>query len=83
MLSRDSLAETQDSLVSEAVAPVRQDVAHSPEEVFPLWQRRLQLAAALLFVGFALFLCGGAVQIAIGRPDWSAAEWFLFWCARA
>ncbi len=80
MLSRDSLAETQDSLVSEAVAPVRQDVAHSPEEVFPLWRRRLQLAAALLFVGFALFLCGGAVQIAIGRPDWSAAEWFLFWC---
>ncbi len=75
-----SLAETREQLTLEAVAPVRQRIARRPEEVFPLWRRRLRLAAAFLFVGFALFLCRRTIQIATGFPINSAAEWFLFWC---
>jgi len=78
-----ALAETLEQLVPEVVAPVRQQVARYPEEVLPLWRRRLRLAAAFLFVGFAVFLCRRALQIAIGPPVDSAAEWFLFWCHAA
>ena len=78
-----SLAETQEDWVLEAVAPVRQEAARSPDEVFLLWRRRLRLAAALLFAGFALFLFRRALQIAFGLPLGSAAESFLFWCHAA
>ncbi len=78
-----SLAETLDYSGPEAVSPVRQEAARGPEEVFPLWRRRLRLAAALLFAGFALFLFRRTLQMAIGLPLGSAAEWFLFWCHAA
>lgn len=83
MEDSSSLAETRDYLMPEVVAPVRKEAARGLEEVFPLWRKRLRLAALLLFVGFAAFLCRRAIQIAIGAPIGSAAEWFLFWCHAA
>lgn len=80
MVDSISLAETQDYLMPEVVAPVRKEVTRGLKEVFPLWRQRLRLAAVLLFGGFAAFLCRRAIQIAIGPPVGSAAEWFLFWC---
>lgn len=79
MKDRDSLAETLDEFVPEAVAPVWQESPRDPQEAFSLWRRQLRLAAAALFVGFAVFLCRRVVQIAIGFPIGSAAEWFLIW----
>jgi serine/threonine-protein kinase len=67
----------------EAVAPARREVARGSEAVFPLWRRRLRLAAVLLFAGFGALLCRRALPIAMGLPVDSAAEWFLFWCHAA
>lgn len=83
MVEGISLAETWDQMVPVAVAPVPQEVARGPEEIFPLWRRRLRLAAAILFVGFAAFLCRRGIQIASGMPVGSAAEWFLVCCHAA
>ena len=83
MVERDTLAETLEQSVPQAVAPARHEVIRGPEEIFPLWRRRLRLAAALLLAASAVLLCRRVLQIAIGPPLDSAAEWFLFWCHAA
>jgi len=77
-----SLAETLAHGVPEAVAPARHPTARAPDEMFPLWRRRLRLAAILMFAGFAALLCRRAIPIVFGTPVGSAADWFLF-CSHA
>jgi len=77
-----SLAETLAHAVPEAVAPARHPTAGAPHEIFPLWRRRLRLAAILMFAGFAVLLSRRAIPIVFGTPVGSAAEWFLF-CSHA
>jgi len=83
MVDCSTLAETLEQPVLEAVGPARHEVVRGPEEIFPLWRQRLRLAAAVLLAGFAVLLCRRVVQIVIGPPLGSAAEWFLFWCHTA
>jgi hypothetical protein len=77
------LAETVAESVPEAIVPVRRETLRVSEEIFPLWRRRLRLAAAFLLVGFALLFCQRLLQIAHGQPFGSAAERLLFWCHAA
>lgn len=77
---RVSLAETLEHSARESAAAVRPQVARGPEEVFPLWRQRLRVAAAVLFLGSSVFFCRRALQIAVGEPIESAADWFLFCC---
>ncbi len=75
----DSLAETLEHSLPEAIAPIRHEVTRPPDELFPLWRQRLRLAAALMLAGFVLYLGQRGLQLVIGYPIGSAADWFLLW----
>jgi eukaryotic-like serine/threonine-protein kinase len=73
-----AVAETVDLTRPVAVAPVR-PVSRKPEEVFPLWRRRLRFGAVVLFAGFAALFCFQFPTVLRTSPPVLDTERFLFW----